>query len=51
MKYTFFNDTRRIVTVHPGTFHRCEGSKEPIEPLEQRTFILHGTNPFVKMWD
>ena len=53
MKFVYFNDTGRIVSIHPATFvHGCQGSREPIAPLEQRVFILpDGTYPWVKMWD
>ncbi|WP_180953894.1 hypothetical protein [Bacillus sp. M6-12] len=53
MKFTYFNDTGRIVTIHPATFsHGCTGEDSPIKPLEERTFILpEGAVPWVKMWD
>ena len=53
MKFKFYNDTNRVVSVHPATFsHGCTGSDEPIQPLEERTFLLpEGTYPWVKMWD
>ena len=53
MKFIYFNDTGRRVTIHPATFkHGCVGSTEPIKPLEQRVFELpDGTFPWVKMWD
>ena len=53
MKFIYFNDTGRRVTIHPATFtHGCIGSSEPIKPLEQRVFELpDGTFPWVKMWD
>ncbi|MFC0015219.1 MULTISPECIES: hypothetical protein [Allobacillus] len=53
MKFTYFNDTERKVTIHPGTFIRgCEGSDLPIKPLEERTFILpENTYAYLKMWD
>ena len=52
MKFIYFNDTGRRVTIHPATFsHGCIGSSEPIKPLEQRIFELpDGTFPWVKMW-
>ncbi|GIN19191.1 MAG TPA: hypothetical protein DEO65_10050 [Bacillus bacterium] len=39
--------------IHPATFlHGYTGDKEPINYLEERTFILpKGTYPWVKMWD
>jgi hypothetical protein len=53
MKFIYFNDTGRIVSIHPATFlHGCIGSSEPIKHLEQRVFELpEGTFPWVKMWD
>ena len=54
MKFTFFNDTCRIVSIHPATYsYGCivEGSAT-IKPLEERIFILpDGSNPHVKLWD
>lgn len=53
MKFTYYNDTNRIVNIHPATFsHGCTGEINPIKPLEERTFVLpEGTYPWVKMWD
>jgi len=53
LKFKYYNDTNRIVNIHPATFaHGCTGNQEPIRPLEERTFILpKGTYPWVKMWD
>lgn len=53
MKFIYFNDTGRIVNIHPATFvHGCTSSSEPIKNLEQRVFELpEGTFPWVKMWD
>jgi hypothetical protein len=53
MKFIYFNDTGRKVSIHPATFsHGCTSSSEPIKPLEQRVFELPvGTFPWVKMWD
>lgn len=53
MKFKYYNDTNRVVTVHPATFlHGCIGNKDSIQPLEIRTFLLpEGTYPWVKMWD
>ncbi|MBM7542730.1 hypothetical protein [Amphibacillus cookii] len=54
MKFVYYNDTGRTVTIHPATFiHGCtSNSQEVISHLEQRTFYLpEGTHPFVKMWD
>ena len=53
MKFKYYNDTNRIVTIHPATFlHGCIGNKDPIQPLEIRTLMLpEGTYPWVKMWD
>ncbi|KAB7666928.1 hypothetical protein [Bacillus sp. B1-b2] len=54
MRFKFYNDTGRIVTIHPATYkHGCSvDNKEAIIPLEERLFILpEGTYPYVKMWD
>lgn len=53
MKFVYFNDTNRVVKIHPATFlHGCSGDETPISPREQRLFILpEGTYPWVKMWD
>lgn len=53
MKFTYFNDTGRIVTIHPATFLQgCIGNNTPIEHLDEREFILpEGTFPHMKMWD
>ncbi|MBA2876377.1 hypothetical protein [Thermaerobacillus caldiproteolyticus] len=53
MKFVYLNDTGRIVNIHPATFiHGCSASDAPIEPLEERLFVLpEGTYPWIKMWD
>ncbi|MGG0720140.1 hypothetical protein ABE096_21540 [Robertmurraya massiliosenegalensis] len=53
MNLIFFNDTRRLVRIHPATIsHGCKVNKEPINPLEDRVFVLpEGSFPWVKMWD
>jgi hypothetical protein len=52
-KFVYFNDTKRIVSIHPATrTHGTDCDMSGIEPLEQRVFTLpEGTYPFVKMWD
>lgn len=53
MKFLFFNDTGRTVRIHPATYiHCCQAERTPIEPLEERLFVLpQGTFPVVKLWD
>ena len=53
MKFKFFNDTGRVVSVHPATIdHGCTADTTPIQHLETRLFILpENTYPWVKMWD
>lgn len=53
MKFVYFNDTGRTVSIHPGTFiHGCEGDSSPIQPLEEGVLELPpNTYPWVKMWD
>lgn len=54
MKFAFFNDTGRTVSIHPATFNSgvtAEGL-DFIAPLEKRVFELpEGSYPWVKMWD
>lgn len=53
MKFVYFNDTDRLVSIHPATqIHGCECDMNAIDPLEERVFLLpEGTYPWVKMWD
>lgn len=53
MMLIFFNDTTRLVRVHPATIsHGCIVKKDPIKHLEERIFELpEGSIPWVKMWD
>lgn len=53
MKFVYYNDTNRVVTIHPATItHGCTVDQSPIEPLEERVFMLpQNTYPWVKMWD
>lgn len=53
MKFVFYNDTKRIVNIHPASrIHGCEVEINPIQPLEERVFTLPDeTIPWVKMWD
>lgn len=53
MKFIYFNDTGREVSIHPRTNIsgiKCDINK--IKHLEERTFYLpEGTYPYIKMWD
>lgn len=53
MKFKFFNDTGRVVSIHPATeIHGTACAMADIQPLEERLFVLpEGTYPRVKMWD
>ncbi|WP_199426667.1 hypothetical protein [Thermaerobacillus caldiproteolyticus] len=53
MKFWYFNDTGRIVNIHPATFVHCNTSNTPITHLEERVFEFpEGTSSiWVKMWD
>lgn len=53
MKIKYYNDTGRVVSIHPATFSNgCTGNPNPIQPLEEREFKLPiGTYPWIKMWD
>jgi hypothetical protein len=52
-KFVYFNDTNRIVGIHPATLtHGCEVDMAGIQPQTIREFILpEGTYAWVKMWD
>ena|SRR5437763_763818 len=52
-KFAYFNDTNRIVSIHPATqIHGCECDMAGIQPQTMREFILpEGTYAWVKMWD
>lgn len=52
-KFAYFNDTKRIVSIHPATqTHGTECDMSGIQPLEVRKFTLpEGTYAWVKMWD
>jgi hypothetical protein len=52
-KFVYFNDTNRIVTIHPATLtHGCDVDMSGIAPQTIREFILpEGTYAWVKMWD
>ncbi|HIV75474.1 MAG TPA: hypothetical protein H9895_10370 [Candidatus Pseudogracilibacillus intestinigallinarum] len=53
MKFVYFNDTNRVVHIHPATIiHGCDVLNTSIQPLEERVFKLpNNTYPWVKMWD
>lgn len=53
MKFVFFNDTGRDISMHPATFNQgIKCNKSIIVPLEERELILpENTHPHVKMWD
>ncbi|QHE50873.1 MULTISPECIES: hypothetical protein [Pontibacillus] len=53
MKFKYYNDTGRNVSIHPGTkINGTMCSMEHIKPQEERTFHLpENTYPWVKMWD
>ena len=53
MKYTYFNDTKRNVYLHPATeCRKIKCSMEVIKPLEAREFIISGGyDIWTKMWD
>ncbi|MFS0882215.1 hypothetical protein [Metabacillus niabensis] len=53
MQFIFFNDTTRLVRIHPATTtHGCKVDKKPIKHLEERLFELpEGSFPWLKMWD
>lgn len=53
LKFVYYNDTGREVSIHPATeVHGTKCDMSTIQPLEMRTFILpENTYPWVKMWD
>ncbi|QUG43055.1 hypothetical protein KD050_07400 [Psychrobacillus sp. INOP01] len=53
MKFIYFNDTGREVSIHPATKeHGTKCEMTIIYPSEERTFYLpENTYPWVKMWD
>ena len=53
MKFIYFNDTGRTVSIHSATeIHGTKCSMDSIQPLEECTFYLPpDTFPWVKMWD
>lgn len=53
MRFEYFNDTGKAVSIHPATFsYGCSSNEKPIMPLEERVFILpENTFPWIKMWD
>jgi hypothetical protein len=52
-KFVYFNDTGRIVSIHPATLiHGCKVNGTIVLPNEEKVFELpEGTYPWVKMWD
>lgn len=53
MKFQYFNDTNRMVSIHSASFlDGCTADMNEIAPLTTCTFHLpDGTYPWVKMWD
>lgn len=53
MKFVYYNDTGRLISVHPATkSHGVKCNMSVIKPLEERSFHLPpNTYPWVKMWD
>jgi len=53
MRFPFYNDTGRVVSIHIATkSHGTVCDMSDIQPLELRWFeIPDGTIPFIKMWD
>lgn len=53
MKFTYLNDTKKDVHIHPATkINLIQCSMEPIKPLEMRVFVTpEGKNIWTKMWD
>jgi hypothetical protein len=53
VKFVFYNDTGKPVSIHPSTVASgCKCDESDIQPLQERIFELpDGTFPWVKMWD
>jgi len=52
MKFKFYNDTGKEVSIHPATEIGIKCDMSVIKPLEERSFFLpEKTYPWVKMWD
>lgn len=54
MKFVYYNDTGREVSIHSGTkdIYKVECDMSTIQPLQERVFYLpDNTYPWVKMWD
>lgn len=53
VKFKFYNDTGRTVSIHPATYsYGCSVDDTPIEAGEERLFLLpDNTYPSIKMWD
>lgn len=54
MKFVYYNDTGREVSIHLGTkdVYKVECDMSTIQPLQERVFYLpDNTYPWVKMWD
>jgi len=53
VKFAYYNDTNRVVTIHPATkLHGCDVDTSPIQQGQCRVFTLpEGTIPWMKMWD
>lgn len=52
-KFAFYNDSNRLVSIHPATItHGCEVDMDGIQPGEVRVFTLpEGTYAWTKFWD
>ena len=51
MKFEFFNDTGKSISIHPGSVPH-NGEAREIAHLQMVTFeVPDGSTPFVKMWD
>jgi hypothetical protein len=52
VKISFYNDTGRLISIHPGTAMSVKCEMQEIKPLEIRTFDLSSeASPFLKLWD
>jgi len=54
LKFVYYNDTGRKVSIHPATkeTYKVECDTSTIQPLQERIFYLpDNTYPWVKMWD
>lgn len=52
MKFSFYNDTGRLVSIHPATKQYCNYYRDQIEPDDISTFTFPiNCDPWMQLWD